>query len=391
MLSSLRIDYFIDHLKVGGAQRHLLELFASLDRRRFALQVTVAKAEGPLVAAVERLGIPVRSFGVGASLARPGTLARLVATARRLRAERVHVVHGYLYAGNLLGMLAGRLAGVPVLLASKRSLDRYPRRSQLLATRLANACADRILCNADEVARVVLAEERPDPAKITVIPNGIRIPQPPPPMERPAGLPPGARVVGLVGRLGWKKAYPDLLEAAVRVRAARPEVEFVIIGDGPLRGEIASQAARLGLGPHLHLLGELSPVAPLLRGFDVFVISSIIEGMPNALLEALARERPVVATRVGGIPEIVAHGESGLLVPPADPPAMAEAILRLLDDPRLASAYGAAGRRTVEARYGLDAMAARFTALYEELAAARGLAIPDAQPSMAARVATGAA
>ena len=120
----LRIDYFIDHLKVGGAQRHLLELFASLDRRRFALQVTVAKAEGPLVAAVERLGIPVRDFGVGASLARPGTLTRLLATARRLRAERVHVVHGYLYAGNLLGMLAGRLAGVPIRLASKRSLDR---------------------------------------------------------------------------------------------------------------------------------------------------------------------------------------------------------------------------------------------------------------------------
>lgn len=385
----LRIDYFIDHLRVGGAQRHLLELFASLDRRRFALQVTVAKADGALVREVERLGIPVRSFGVGASIARPGTIGRLVATARRLRAEGVHVVHGYLYAGNLLGMLAGRLAGVPIRLSSKRSLDRYPRRGQLLATRLANAFADRVLCNADSVARFVLAEERPDPGKITVIPNGIRIPQPPPPVERPVDLPPGAKVVGLVGRLGWKKAYPDLLQAAVRVRAVRPEVEFVVIGDGPLRGEIASQAARLGLGPHLHLLGELSPVAPLLRGFDVFVISSIIEGMPNALLEALALERPVVATRVGGIPEIVTHGESGLLVPPSNPAAMADAILRLLDDPRTAAAYGAAGRRTVETRFSLDAMAASFTALYEEMAAVRGLAIPEVESAAPARLATG--
>jgi glycosyltransferase involved in cell wall biosynthesis len=387
----LRIDYFIDHLKVGGAQRHLLELFASLDRRRFALQVTVAKAEGPLVAAVERLGIPVRSVGVRASLARPGTAAGLLATARRLRGERVHLVHGYLYAGNLLGMLAGRLAGVPIRLASKRSLDRYPRRSQLLATRLANTWADRVLCNADAVARFVLAEERPDPAKIVVIPNGIRIPQPPPPVERPAGLPAGARVVGLVGRLGWKKAYPDMLEAAVRVRAVRPDVEFVVVGDGPMRGELEAQAARLGLAPHMHLLGERSPVAPLLRGFDVYVISSVIEGMPNALLEALALERPVVATRVGGIPEIVTHGESGLLVPPSNPAAMADAILRLLDDPRLAASCGAAGRRTVETRYSLDAMAAHFTALYEELAAARGIPIPAAEPVTAARVATGAA
>ena len=175
------------------------------------------------------------------------------------------------------------------------------------------------------------------------------------------------------------------------MRAARPEVEFVVVGDGPLRGELEAQAARLGLGPHLHLLGERSPVAALLRGFDVYVISSIIEGMPNALLEALALERPVVATRVGGIPEIVTHGESGLLVPPANPAAMADAILRLLDDPRLAASCGAAGRRTVETRYGLDAMAARFTALYEEMAAARGLAIPDAERVPAARVATGAA
>lgn len=387
----LRIDYFIDHLKVGGAQRHLVELFSRLDRRRFALQVTVAKREGPLVAEVERLGIPVRSFGVGASLARPGTLARLAATARRLRAEGVHVVHGYLYAGNLLGMLAGRLAGVPIRLASKRSLDRYPRRSQLLATRLANACADLVLCNAEEVARVVRDEERPDEAKMRVIPNGIRLPQPPPPAERPAGLPDGARVVGLVGRLGWKKGYPDLLSAAVRVRAARPDVEFVIVGDGPLRAELTAEAARLGIGSHVHFLGERSPVAPLLRAFDVFVISSVIEGMPNALLEALALERPVAATRVGGIPEIVTHGESGLLVPPSDPAAMAEAILRLLDDPGTAAAYGAAGRRTVEARYGIDTMVGRFTALYEEMAAARGLAIPEPEAAAPARLATGGA
>jgi glycosyltransferase involved in cell wall biosynthesis len=387
----LRIDYFIDHLKVGGAQRHLVELFGSLDRRRFALQVTVAKRGGALEAAVERLGIPVRPFGVGTSLARPGTAARLLATARRLRAERVHVVHGYLYAGNLLGMLAGRLAGVPIRLASKRSLDRYPRRSQLLATRLANACAHRVLCNAGSVARFVGTEERPEAAKLVVIPNGIRIPQPPPAAERPAGLPPGAKVVGLVGRLGWKKGYPDLLAAAVRVRAARPDVEFVVVGDGPLRGEITAQAARLGLTPHLHLLGELDRVAPLLRGFDVFVIASVIEGMPNALLEALALERPVVATTVGGIPEIVAHGESGLLVPPSDPAAMAEAILRLLDDPTTAAAYGAAGRRTVEARYSLDAMAARFTALYEELATARGLAVPEPDAEAPPRLAEGRA
>ena len=124
---AIRIEYFIDHLKVGGAQRHLVELFAGLDRRRFVPQVCVAKAGGALEPVLQAMRVPVRAFGVQSSLARPSTLANLVRTARRLHAEKVQIVHGYLYEGNILGMLAGRLAGVPVRIASKRSLDRYPR------------------------------------------------------------------------------------------------------------------------------------------------------------------------------------------------------------------------------------------------------------------------
>lgn len=372
----IRIEYFIDHLKVGGAQRHLIELFSVLDRGRFAPQVSVAKGGGALVAVLEEMGVPVRTFGVERTLARPATVAGLVRTARRLRAERVQIAHGYLYEGNVLGMLAARLAGVPIRIASKRSLDRYPRASQRTATRLANAIADRIVCNAEKVRRFVLDEERPPARKLLVIPNGIRIEDRMPSPERPAGVGSGVRLVGTIGRLSWKKAYPDFLAMAARVRAVRDDVEFVMIGDGPLRAELEAEAGRLGIGRHVHFLGEVHGVRGLLRGLDVFVLSSVVEGMPNVLLEALAVERPVVATAVGGIPEIVADGKSGLVVPPGDPAALAAGCLRLLDDPAGAAALGAEGRRTVLSRFSVGAMAARYTALYDALATAARLAGP---------------
>jgi L-malate glycosyltransferase len=381
----IRVEYFIDHLKVGGAQRHLVELFSGLDRQRFAPQVCVGKGGGALVPLIERMGIPVRSFGVGASLAQPGTLTALLATARRLRAERVQVVHGYLYEGNILGMLAGRLAGVPVRLASKRSLDRYARRSQRLATRLANGFAHRIVCNAEAVSRFVLEEERPAPEKLCVIPNGIRFAAAPAGGERPAAVPAGAKVVGAVGRLSWKKAYHHLLDAAARVRAVRDDVEFVVVGDGPMRAEVEAEATRLGIREHVHLLGEIRDARGLMRTFDVFVMSSVIEGMPNVLLEALAAERAVVVTSVGGIPEIVAHEKSGLLVPPGDPGALAAGVLRLLANPAEAGAFGAAGRRTIEAKFSVQAMVESFTRLYEECLSAAGIAVPGGgtRPSLA--------
>jgi glycosyltransferase involved in cell wall biosynthesis len=146
-----------------------------------------------------------------------------------------------------------------------------------------------------------------------------------------------------------------------------------MIGDGPLRAELEADAVRRGIRDHVHFLGEVHGVRGLLRGLDVFVISSVIEGMPNVVLEALAVERPVLATSVGGIPEIIADGRSGVLVPPSDPGAMAAGCLRLLDDPTAAAALGTEGRRTVLSRFSVSAMATRYTALYDALATAARL------------------
>jgi glycosyltransferase involved in cell wall biosynthesis len=377
LMTPTRIEYVIDHLNVGGAQRHLVELFSGLDRRRFAPQVCVGKAGGALTAAIEAMDIPVRSFGMGESLGEPHTARGLVSMARRLRAEHVQIVHGYLYMGNILGVLAGALAGTPIRLAAKRSLDRYPRPVQLHATRFANRFAHRIMCNAEAVRRFVQQEERPDPRKLAVIPNGISLATERPAPQRPAGVRADTRLVGTIGRLTWKKAYDDLLQAARRVCAVRQDVEFVMIGDGPLRGQLEQQARELGIRDRVHFLGEIQDAPALLAGFDVFVLSSIIEGMPNVLLEALAAERPAIVTRAGGMPEIVTHEKTGLLASPARPDELATGILRLLADPDEARCLGRAGRHMVEQRFSSTAMIASFERLYDELAITHGVRQSD--------------
>jgi glycosyltransferase involved in cell wall biosynthesis len=379
----IRIEYVIDHLKMGGAQRHLIELFGAIDRERFAPQVCVAKGGGALTPAIERLGIAVRTFELGNSLNEVRTLVNLVRMAKRLRRERVEIVHGYLYLGNVLGMLAGALARTPIRIAAKRSLDRYPRRSQLHATRLANHCAHRILCNAEAVRSFVLGEERPVPARLAVIPNGISLPSSRLSRAHIPGLPDGVRVIGTVGRLDWKKAHADLLAAMRAVRASQGDAELVVIGDGPLRQQLEQRAAQLGIAGHVHFLGERRDARSLLAAFDIFVLSSVIEGMPNVLLEALAAERPVVATSVGGAPEIVTHEETGLLVPASDPDALASAILRLLAQPVDGARLARAGRALVARRFSTSAMVASYTALYEDLVAERGLARTLSAPSFA--------
>lgn len=389
-MTPTRIEYVIDHLRVGGAQRHLVELFSGIDRRRFAPQVCVGKPGGALTPVIEGMGIPVRSFGMGSTLAEPRTLVGLARMARRLRTEGVQIVHGYLYLGNILGSLAGTLAGTPIRLVAKRSLDRYSRPAQLHATRLANRFAHRIMCNADAVRRFVQQEEQPDPRKLAVIPNGIHLPADRPAPRRPAGVRSDTHLVGTIGRLSWKKAYSDLLQAAREVCAIRQDVEFVMIGDGPLRRDLERQARDLGIDDRVHFLGEITDAGALLAGFDVFVLPSIIEGMPNVLLEALAAERPVVVTRAGGMPEIVTHETSGLLVSPAAPGELAAGILRLIADPAEARRFGLAGRRVVEERYSDHVMIASFERLYDELTIARGVRQPDGAPAASGPVTDGA-
>jgi glycosyltransferase involved in cell wall biosynthesis len=261
---------------------------------------------------------------------------------------------------------------VPVTIASKRSLDRYPRRVPRLACRLGNALADRITVNAEAVASFVATEEGCRRDKMVLIPNGVNeaaltVPGDGLAKRSELGISDRTPVVGAVSRLAWKKGMRHLLAAVPRLLEVLADLRVIIVGDGPLRSELAAQASALGVEKHIAFLGSRSDALELLSTFDVFVLPSEIEGMSNALLEAMAVGRPVVATDVGGNPEVVVDGETGFVVPPADPDRLAAAILKLLQAPDMAREMGAAGRQRVCEEYRVDVMVRRIENLYDSL------------------------
>ncbi|MFM7734369.1 MAG: glycosyltransferase, partial [Alphaproteobacteria bacterium] len=328
----IRVAYVVDHLQIGGAQSHLLQVVRGLDRRAWQPEVwTAGERPGDLASVFEQEGVPVRSFGIEKTLISPKTLVAARRVARDLRSRDVAVVHGYLFEGNLLAALAGRLGRRPVTLVSKRSLDRYDRIDRRLAAAVSNRLADKVTVNAVAVGDLVREHEWCPAERMVLIPNGVALPArplSPAGTTRPEG--PGGPVVGMVGRLGWKKGYQHALRAAAIVREALPGVRFDVVGEGAQRAELEDLARSLGLEDTVRFLGKRRDVADLMAGFDCYMLSSVIEGMPNALLEAMALGRPVVTTSAGGSAEVVVDGESGLVVPPGDPAALAEAVLRIL-------------------------------------------------------------
>ncbi len=371
-----RVLYVVDHLKVGGAQTHLVELLGRLDRRRFAPSVCALKRHGDLVGSVEALGVPVHDGGLGSTLWGGGGVRVVWRLARLLRAERVDLAHAYLFHPNVVTPIAARLAGVRAIVVSKRSLDRYPGRAARAAVRLGNRLASRVLVNAEAIGRFVAREEACPTAKMVLVPNGVgdqtldfagdRAE-----VRRRLGLPTDTPVAVALSRLAWKKGVRHLVDAAPRLLEAVPDAHVVIAGDGDLRAELVAQTRALGVEGRVTFLGTRRDPLDLLRASDVFVMPSVVEGMSNALLEAMALGLPVVATEVGGTPEVVVDGETGFLVPPADPERLAAALAKVLLAPELGRELGAAGRRRIQERHRVEHMVRAVERLYDDLLTAR--------------------
>ena len=229
--------------------------------------------------------------------------------------------------------------------------------------------ATHVIAVSDRVAAYAAREYRIPEHRLSTIPNGVDLDHFRPSQRRAAS--PATFTLGCTGRLHKKNDHMTLLNAFARIRSRQPGADLLLLGRGPEEARLKAAATALGLGACTRFVGEHSDVAPWLKEMDVYVQTSVAEGMPNSILEAMAAGLPVVATAVGGTPEVVVHGETGLLVPPGDPVAVAEAVGRLLENAAFRDAFGRAGRRRAEERFGEGLMVRRMTQLLDRLVAER--------------------
>ncbi|MGI5838858.1 MAG: glycosyltransferase [bacterium] len=358
----------------GGAKTHLLTLLPRLNSERCRVKLICLNG-GPLAAEAGERGLAVDIY----PMAGAWDLSVIFRLAAAMRREKVDIVHTHGVRANFCGRLAARHARVPHVLTTVHSLvsldyqTGWQNALSGLAEKITAPLTDRFIAVSDALRQKLTQGGTPS-RKIAVIRNGIDTGVGRSPdsaavaaVRLSLGITPAERLVGVVGRLVPVKAYDDFLTAAARIGAVRADVKFLVTGDGPGEEALREQARALGITGRVVFAGFRRDVPLLLAGLDVFVISSVSEGLPLVLLEAMAAGRPVVCTAVGGIPEVVTDGENGLLVPARDPAAIAAKVLTVLADAELARSLGTRARTAVRERFDAAGQAAALEELYRDV------------------------
>src|SRR5262245_44695621 len=372
-----RVLHLITSFEVGGTERQAVELLKRIDRRRFDVRLAAIRLEGPLYGEVAALFPRIPQFPL-TSFYNANAAKQLMRLRNWMISERVDILHAHDFYTGLLGAAAGRLAGVRMI-ACQRHMRLSDRRAHEWGTRLMYRLAHRLVVNSEAIRDHLLAGGHIAPEKIVVIRNGLSEAAERAALDRECrakqraallrelNLGEGAKLIGLVARLQPVKGHRYLIEAASYIAAVEPNAHFLLVGDGSLRREIEEQAARLGVSDRVHLLGARNDSDLIAAGFDVAALASLHEGLPNAVMEAMAAGAPVVATAVGGATELIIDGVTGYLAPPADSGALALRILDSLRNLEWSARMAALGRQRVLSQFGMRRMIESVERLYDEI------------------------
>ncbi len=367
-----RVLHLLNSFELGGTERQAVELLKRLDHTRFDVRLATLQRQGPLYDEVAAQYPRLLEFPLN-SLYNAQALRQM----RRLRAwlleEEIDILHAHDFYAGWLGGWAAQFTGVKII-ACQRHLRLSDRWAHRVGRRVINRLADCVLVNAELIRAYVLATSTASADKLVVIRNGLTF------QAEPAAraalraallaelqLPADALLIGNVANLRPVKGHRYLLQAAASVVRQLPNAHFVLVGTGELQAALLEQAAALGISANVHLLGQRPNAAQLAQAFDLAVLASLHEGLPNTVMEAQAAGVPVVATAVGGVLELITDGVTGYLAPAANAAGLAEKLLQALADEPGRARIAARGRAFVLDQFSMQRMVAATEQLYDEL------------------------
>jgi len=370
------IFFVVDSLDLGGTETQMMQLARRLKANGHSVTVGCLHPEGILAQDLVEAGIPVFGFPKPGSLLSLNGANQLLRMALFIRRKKFDVVHAHDLWANLMAVPAGRIAGAPIIISSQRDLGHLywytPFRRKVIGA--IHRLSARIVANSSAVRKLLVETFRVPPSRVRVLHNSVDF-------ERFASarrdrrqmfpdLDPATRLVAVVANMHSEvKGHHDLIDAARIICRAIPQTSFVLVGDGAERRNIEDHAVVAGVRDHFIFLGRRLDVPEILACCELFTLPSHSEGFPNVILEAMAAGLPVVATQVGGVLEIIEDGQSGLLVPPRDYRALADAIIRVMKDPTLAASLSRNGQQRVQARFSFARLVTETEQLYGSMPA----------------------
>jgi glycosyltransferase involved in cell wall biosynthesis len=362
-----RIAFGITELDPGGAERMLTELATRMDRSEWEPRVYCLGPDAHYARVLRERQVPVTCFSGRGVISAPRVIRQWT---RELRRFRPQILYTFLFHANLLGRISGRLAAVPHVLSGHRVAERRTAWHGRL-DRWTNFLVERNVCVSRGVAEFIERSVGLDPEKTVVIPNAVDVEpfaQAQPADLTPLGIPPNSRVLITIGRVERQKGIDVLLAAVPSVISRFADAHFLVVGDGPDRANLMRYAQSLGVADRVHWAGRRNDVPELLKTATALVLPSRWEGMPNVVLEAMAAGKPIVATDVEGVRELVSPDLNGWLVPSESPQLLGDALCKLLSDPEQGLRMGLASQRICMQSFTIDRFVASHVRLFREIA-----------------------
>ncbi len=362
----IKVLQLVEDLSIGGLERIIQSLAAGLPKEKYEVRVWCLTKGGAIADELKGAGIEVEILGMG----RRCTVPFLFKLRKKIKDSRIDIIHAHGYTATTVARTAGFLAGVPAMIAHVHSTYWSYTTKQLLIEKALSMVTDKIVCCSNAVAEFVVSREKIDPRKVVVVYNGAEDmrSRPAEDMRTGLGLSSGDFFIGVPASLVRNKGHSYFLEALKEALKEYPAVKAVLAGDGPLRKELEDLSGRLGIAKNVVFIGMLKDMAPFFAAANLIVLPSTErEGLSVAVLEAMSAGKAVIGSRVGGIPEAVVEGETGLLVPPGDQAALAAAVLSLVRDRERLEKMGRAGRALYEKKFTRAEMINNISRIYDEL------------------------